>query len=61
MPVRYSDQSSGPSTRRAKEDQPEEPIGDYSEYTKAELQEVAEALGLPTSGTKAVLIARLSG
>jgi beta-lactam-binding protein with PASTA domain len=31
----------------------------YSEYTKAELEAEAEARGLPTSGTKADLTARL--
>jgi hypothetical protein len=60
MPVRYSDQSAGPSTRRAKDDDPVPVEMDYSAWPKAELQYECGRWGLSTSGTKAELIARLS-
>jgi hypothetical protein len=66
MPVRYSDQSAGPSTRRA--------VGEEwgssgsgaaatssSQMTKAELVALARHWGLSGSGSKADLISRLSG
>lgn len=63
MPVRYSLESSGPSTRRA---QPaggtsaEFTLFDYAAMTKAQLRALAEERGAATSGTKDDLIARLS-
>lgn len=56
MPVRYSDQSSGPETRRA---QGKPDVVDYWSWTKPELKAEAEKRGLPTYGTKADLIWRL--
>lgn len=59
MPVRYSVESAGPSTRRATTHD----VGyhvDYTKMTKAELQQVAADLGLDTSGTKSALVARIT-
>jgi hypothetical protein len=68
MPVRYSDQSAGPSTRRANGDEWAEGGGgtgaavtSSSQMTKAELASLAKERGLSTSGSKADLIDRLSG
>lgn len=66
MPVTYSEQSAGPSTRRA-HGQTWEHTGtgaaatSSSEMSKAELQALAAERGLSTSGTKQQLIDRLSG
>lgn len=66
MPVRYSDESSGPSTRRAQGEQWGEDVGagasvtSSSQMTKRALQDLAASRGLPTSGSKADLIDRLS-
>jgi hypothetical protein len=61
MTVRYSPDSSGPSTRQA--GQPEVDVYDdtaeLEAMTKQELQDLAEAHGLPKSGSKADLIERL--
>jgi hypothetical protein len=61
MPVRYSLESAGPSTRRNTRD---EDVSlyyvDYKKMTKAELQQVAADLGLDTSGTKSALVARIT-
>lgn len=66
MPVSYSDQSAGPSTRRAEgvvapESRPTAAVTSSSQMSKAELQALSEERGLPTSGTKKQLIERLSG
>jgi hypothetical protein len=66
MPVRYSDQSAGPSTRRAYgEEWGSSGLGfavtSSSQMTKAALQDLAASRGLSTSGTKAQLIDRLAG
>jgi len=66
MPVRYSDQSAGPSTRRAegvapRESQETVAVTSSSQMTKAELAALAKERGLSTSGTKKQLIERLSG
>lgn len=60
MPVRYSEHSSGPSTRRGGQ-YVEEPVSqfDYASLTKAELQAALDSRGLPKSGSKAELVARL--
>lgn len=67
MPVQYTDDSAGPSTRRANG---EDWGGDggsgfaaksSSSMSKEELKELAEERGLPTSGTKDDLISRLAG
>jgi hypothetical protein len=60
MPVRYSDISAGPSTRRSMWNVSGATFVDYSKWTKAELKAEAEAYGLDSSGTKAALIKRLS-
>jgi hypothetical protein len=61
MPVRYSDQSAGPSTRRSGEDSGFVDYDyDYSTFTKAELKAAAEEKGVSSLGTKAELIARMS-
>lgn len=61
MPVRYSAQSAGPSTRRGRVVLGPEQLKDlaYYDMTKAELQAEAEERGLPKSGTKDDLIQRL--
>ena len=60
MPVRYSEHSAGPSTRAsAQYVEDAVPAISYSSLTKAQLQEALETRGLPTSGNKADLIARL--
>lgn len=61
MPVRYSEGSAGPSTRRALTGVAQAPsyAPDYESWTKAELVAAAEARGLAKTGTKAELIARL--
>jgi len=66
MPVRYSDQSAGPSTRRAEgvvwSAGGESVAGtSSSQMSKAELAALAKERGLSTSGSKAQLIDRLSG
>jgi hypothetical protein len=66
MPVSYSDQSAGPSTRRANgvpvaESRPTQAVTSSSQMSKAALQELASSRGLPTTGTKAQLIDRLAG
>jgi hypothetical protein len=68
MPVTYSDESAGPSTRRAQGETWSEggngsgaAVTSSSQMTKAELQALAEERGLATSGTKQDLIDRLSG
>lgn len=58
MPVRYSKDSAGPSTRRVLSQEMIEDMEYYS-MSKAELQAEAEKLGLPKSGTKNELIERL--
>lgn len=61
MPVSYSDESSGPMTRRNTiVDGVFLYWVDYGTWTKAELQEAAEIRGLSTAGTKADLIERLT-
>lgn len=60
MPVRYSNESSGPSTRQASGEQPPRVVADLSTLTKAQLVAVAELRGVATSGTKAELLARLT-
>lgn len=61
MPVHYSEQSSGPSTRRARMGveyfSPD--VASYEGWTKAQLKEEAEARGLSGAGTKAELTKRL--
>lgn len=61
MPVHYSKDSAGPSTRRALLGVMYfEPTGpEYDSWTKAELVAEAKARGLAATGTKADLIARL--
>ncbi len=68
MPVTYSDQSAGPSTRRAAGEQWSEGGGgtgaavtSSSQMTKAELVALAKERGVATSGTKNELISRLGG
>lgn len=66
MPVRYSDESEGPSTRRWLdqewgESRPTAAVTSSSQMTKAALQQLAAERGLPTMGTKAQLLERLSG
>ena len=66
MPVRYSDQSAGPSTRRAegvvpRESQETVAVTSSSQMSKAALQALAAERGLSTSGTKQQLIDRLAG
>ncbi len=68
MPVTYSDQSEGPSTRRANGEQWSEGDGgtgaavtSSSQMTKAELAALAKERGLSTSGSKNDLIDRLAG
>lgn len=66
MPVRYSDISAGPSTRRATGDEwgaegSGAAVTSSSQMTKSALQQLAAERGLPTSGTKAQLIDRLAG
>ncbi len=67
MPVTYTEQSAGPSTRRA---QGEDWGGDggagyavksSSSMTKAELVELAKERGVPSTGSKNELISRLGG
>ena len=61
MPVRYSNESSGPSTRRVEMLEPTVTVRtDFAKLTKAELVAVAELRGVATSGTKAELLARLT-
>lgn len=62
MPVTYSTDSAGPSTRRSLTGAMSAPTYTYTDYetlTKAELAAEAEARGLAKSGTKAELVARL--
>lgn len=61
MPVSYSRNSAGPSTRRTRVVLGPEQIKDLSYYdmTKTELQAEAEKRGLLKSGNKDVLIQRL--
>lgn len=59
MPVRYSEHSRGPSTRRAVLTPAMVEDLAYYTWTKAELKAEAESRGLPTSGTKNDLIERL--
>jgi hypothetical protein len=63
MPVQYSKESDGPSTRRARGGGyiTHEMAKDLAYYTKtkAELQALLKHMGLPTSGTKDELIERL--
>jgi hypothetical protein len=66
MPVRYSDQSAGPSTRQAEGVATPEPrqtqaVTSSSQMTRAPLAALAKERGLPTSGSKADLISRLAG
>lgn len=66
MPVRYSDESAGPSTRRARGEQWSEggsgaAVTSSSQMTRAELAALAKERGLSTSGSKAQLLDRLSG
>lgn len=66
MPVRYSSESAGPSTRRAADQQwgsegSGAAVTSSSQMTKAALQQLAAERGLPTSGTKAQFIDRLAG
>lgn len=66
MPVTYSDNSSGPSTRRWLDQEWGEggttvAVTSSSQMSKAALQALAAERGLATSGSKADLIARLSG
>ncbi len=57
MPVQYTEYSAGPSTRA--NGQESSSGNDYSSYTKEELQTVLENRGLPKTGNKPELIARL--
>lgn len=60
MPVTYSTDSAGPSTRRSLTGVMSAPAyTDYETLTKAQLAAEAEARGLAKSGTKAELVARL--
>lgn len=66
MPVRYSDLSAGPMTRRA--DGVPSPVSretvsvmSSSQMSKAALQALAAERGLATSGSKNQLLDRLSG
>ncbi len=61
MPVHYSEDSAGPSTRRSLLGVMPAPsyAFDYESWTKADLQAELEARGLPKAGNKAELIARL--
>ncbi len=66
MPVTYSDQSDGPSTRQANGDPlyeggETEAVLSSSNMSKAALKALAEERGLPTSGSKDDLISRLAG
>lgn len=66
MPVHYSEQSEGPSTRRWLDQEwgeggTTEAVTSSSQMTKGALQALAAERGLSTSGTKAQLIERLSG
>jgi hypothetical protein len=64
MPVTYSEESAGPSTRGLGGDgvsRPTTAVTSSSQMTKAALQELAESRGLPTSGSKSDLIDRLAG
>lgn len=58
MPVRYSEHSAGPSTRRATPDAPPA-LASYEGWTKNELVEELVKRGFSKAGSKAVLIARL--
>lgn len=53
-PRRWRRNADGTHTRRQVQDE-----GDLSQLTKPELQELLKAQGLPTSGNKADLVARL--
>lgn len=60
MPVRYSEESSGPDTRRARaREEVEETDSDYEHWTKDEIQDELEYRGLPKTGNKPQLIEML--
>ena len=59
MPVQYSDESSGPSTRRVVFTPRMISDLNYFTMTKAELQDELERRGLPKSGSKDELIERI--
>jgi hypothetical protein len=66
MPVTYSEQSAGPSTRAAggvapAESRPTTAATSSSQMTRAALVALAKERGLSTSGTKRELISRLGG
>lgn len=66
MPVSYSPESSGPSTRRWLDQEwgsagSGAAVTSSSQMTRAELVALAKERGLPTSGSKAQLIDRLAG
>lgn len=66
MPVSYSEQSEGPSTRRWLDQEwgstgSGAAVTSSSQMSKGALQQLAAERGLPTSGTKAQLLDRLAG
>ncbi len=64
MPVTYTEESEGPSTRGLSgdgESRPTTAATSSSQMTVAALRELAADRGLPTSGSKKQLIDRLAG
>lgn len=59
MPVRYTEESSGPSTRARQVSPQASTEAGYEEWTKDALQAELEERGLAKTGNKDELIARL--